>query len=82
MRTTEIKVSNGTLDLPQEILSYLNLKDGETVLLEANEDGSVSIRKKETIASLKGIIKKGETPDLHTNGAYIFEASSKQREES
>lgn len=82
MRTIEKKVSNGTLDLPQEILSCLNLKDGETVLLEANEDGSVTIRKKDTIANLKGIIKKGETPDLHANGAYQFETSSQRREES
>lgn len=82
MRTTEKKVSNGTLDLSQEILSYLNLKDGETVRLEANEDGSVTIRKKETITNLKGIIKKGETPELHANGNYQFITSSKQREES
>lgn len=82
MRTKELKISNGTLDLPKEILSYLNLKDGETVRLEANEDGSVTIRKQETIANLKGIIKKGETPELHANGAYQFETSSKQREES
>ncbi len=79
---TEKKVSNGTLELPQEILNYLNLKDGESVLLETNEDGSVAIRKKDTIANLKGIIKKGETPDLHANGDYQFETSSKQREES
>ncbi|MDZ7720469.1 MAG: hypothetical protein U5K72_16765 [Balneolaceae bacterium] len=77
---TEKKVSNGTLSLPQEILSYLKLKDGETASLEVNEDGSVTIRKKETIADLKGIIKKGETPDLHANGDYEFETSSKQRE--
>lgn len=82
MRTSEKKVSNGTLELPQEILSYLNLKDGETVLLEPNEDGSVTIRKKETIANLKGIIKKGDTPELHANGAYQFETSSQEREES
>lgn len=82
MRTKEKKVSNGTLELPQEILNYLNLKDGESVLLETNEDGSVAIRKKDTIANLKGIIRKGETPDLHANGAYQFETSSKRREES
>lgn len=80
MRTTEQKVSNGTLELPQEIFSYLNLKDGEIVLLETNEDGTVTIRKKETIANLKGIIKKGDTPELHPNGAYQFEISSKNRE--
>lgn len=77
MRTKEIKVSNGSLDLSDEILSYLNLKDEKTVVLEANDDGSVTIRKKETIASLKGIIKKSETPEIHTNGAYQFETSSK-----
>lgn len=81
MRIKEKKVSNGTLDLSQEILSYLNLKDGETVRLEANEDDSVTIRKKETIADLKGIIKKGETPDLHANGNYQFDTSSNGREE-
>lgn len=82
MRTKEIRVSNGTLKLPHEILTYLNLKDGETAHIETNEDGSIIIRKKETIASLKGIIKKGETPELHANGAYQFETSSNQPEES
>lgn len=82
MRVTDKKVSNGTLELPQEILAYLNLKNGETVRLECNEDGSVTIRKKDTIANLKGIIKKGETPELHANGIYQFRTSSKQREES
>lgn len=82
MRTKQINVSNGTLDLPQDILSYLNLKDGETVLLEPNEDGSVTIRKKDTIANLKGIIKKGETPHLYANEGYQFETSSTKREES
>lgn len=82
MRTSENKVSNGTLKIPQEILSKLNLKDGETVLFESNEDGTVTIRKKETIASLKGIIKKGDTPELHPNGDYQFETSSKKREKS
>lgn len=81
MRTKQINVSNGTLDLPQDILSYLNLKDGEIVLLEPKDDGSVTIRKKETIAKLKGIIKKGETPHLHANEGYQFETSSKRREE-
>lgn len=81
MRTKEKKVSNGTLDLSQEILSYINLKDGETVRLEANEDGSVTIRKKETIANLKGIIRKGETPNLNANGEYLFNRSSNGREE-
>jgi antitoxin component of MazEF toxin-antitoxin module len=81
MRTKEKKVSNGTLDLSQEILSYLNLKEGETVRLEANEDGSVTIRKKETIADLKAIIKKGETPNLHADAKYQFETSSIGREE-
>ncbi len=81
MRTIEKKVSNGTLILPQEILSYLKLKDGERVSLETNEDGSVTIRKKETIADLKGIIKKGETPDLHANGNYEFKTSSKEQKE-
>lgn len=82
MRTIEKKISNGTLDLSQEILSNLNLKDGETVILETNEDGSVTIRKKDTIANLKGIIKKGETPDLYANRAYQFETTSKRGEKS
>lgn len=82
MRTEEKKVSNGTLSLPQDILSYLDLKDGETASLEANEDGSVTIRKKETIANLKGIIKKGEIPDLHADQHYEFNANSKLKEES
>ena len=73
MRTKELKVSNGTLDLPQEILSYLDLKDGEIVILNIKGDGSVSIRKKDTIANLKGIIKKGETPDLHADKHYQFQ---------
>lgn len=77
---TEKKVSNGTLNLPQEIISYLNLKDEEIVRFESNKDGSVTIRKKETIANLKGIIKKGETPDLHANGDYQFETSSERHE--
>jgi bifunctional DNA-binding transcriptional regulator/antitoxin component of YhaV-PrlF toxin-antitoxin module len=82
MRANELKVSNGTLALPQEILSYLNLKDGESVILQTKEDGSVSIRRKETIANLKGIIKKGETPDLHADQHYEFNANSNLREES
>ncbi|NBC64696.1 MAG: hypothetical protein GVY07_03385 [Bacteroidetes bacterium] len=77
MRAKEKNVSNGTLDLSQEILSHLNLKDGGTVRLEANKDGSVTIRKKEAITNLKGIIKKGNTPHLHTKTNSQFETSSK-----
>lgn len=80
MRKEEVIVSNGTLEIPQKIRSSMNLKDGETVLFEANEDGSITIRKKDTIANLKGIIKKGENPDLHANGSYQFETSSKGQE--
>jgi len=41
----------------------------------------VTIRKKETIADLKAIIKKGETPNLHADAKYQFETSSIGREE-
>ncbi|MCG2589314.1 AbrB/MazE/SpoVT family DNA-binding domain-containing protein [Rhodohalobacter sulfatireducens] len=81
MRAKEKNVSNASLNLPKEILSYLNLKDGETVRLEANEDGSVTIQKKETIANLRGIIKKGKTPNLHADAKYQFETSLNGREE-
>lgn len=81
MKAEKVRILNGTLKIPQKIQSSLNLKDGEAVLLEPNEDGSVTIRKKDTIANLKGIIKKGETPEVHVNGFYNlqFETSSKDR---
>lgn len=80
MRMEEVIISNGILEIPQNVRSSMNLKDGETVLLESNEDGSITIRKKDTITNLKGIIKKGETPNLHANGSYQFETSSKRQE--
>lgn len=82
MKTEKVRILNGTLEIPQNIRSSMNLKDGETVLLEPNEDGSVTIRKKDTIANLKGIIKKGDTPEVQVNGFYNlqFETSSNGKE--
>lgn len=80
MKTEKVRILNGTLEIPQQIRSSMNLQDGETVLLESNEDGTVTIRKKDTITSLKGIIKKGEIPDTQTRGKYQFETSSKKQE--
>lgn len=82
MRIEEGKISKGTLELSQKIQSYLKLKEGETVLLEPNKNGTVTLRKKENIAALKGIIRKGKTPELHANGKYQFKNSSKRKEES
>lgn len=82
MKTEKVRILNGTLEIPQKIRSSMNLKDGETVLLKPNEDGSVTIRKKDTIANLKGIIKKGDTPEVQVNGFYNlqFETSSNGQE--
>lgn len=82
MKTEKVRILNGSLEIPQNIQSSMNLKDGETVLLEPNEDGTITIRKKDTIANLKGIIKKGETPEIQVNGFYNlqFETSSNGQE--
>lgn len=82
MKTEQVRILKGSLKIPLNIQSSMNLKDGETLLLEPNEDGSVTIRKKDTIANLKGIIKKGDTPEVHVNGFYNlqFETSSNGQE--
>jgi len=81
MRAKEIKVSNGTLELSQEMISHLQLKDGESVRLETNSNGSVTIRKKETIADLKGLLTKGDNLDLYAHRAYQFDEPTEKREE-
>lgn len=84
MKTEKVRILNGTLKIPQNIQSAMNLKDGETVFLETKEDGTLTIRKKDTITNLKGIIKKGETPEVQVNGFYNlqFETRSKAQENS
>lgn len=77
MRVKEVQISNGTLEIPEKIKRFLNTENGDMVRFETNDDGSVTIRRKETITNLKGILKKGETPELHANGAYQFNGSSK-----
>lgn len=78
MKTEKVRFVRGSLKIPQKIQSSMNLQDGETLLFEPNEDGTVTIRKKDTIANLKGIIKKGETPELHANGDFQFDISTKR----
>ncbi|WP_234571508.1 hypothetical protein [Rhodohalobacter sp. 614A] len=78
MKTEKVRIKNGAIELPEKVRLSMNLKDDETVLLELNEDGTVTLRKNDTIANLKGIIKKGETPEIQVNGFYNlqFETSS------
>ena len=80
MKTEEVRIKNGTLTLPRRIQSSMNFQDGEAIIVELNEDGTVTIRKKDTIVNLKGIIKKGETLELYNNTGYQFETSSKRQE--
>lgn len=78
MKAEKVRIKNGAIELPEKVRLSMNLKDDETVLLELNEDGTVTLRKNDTIANLKGIIKKGETPEIQVNGFYNlqFETSS------
>lgn len=80
MRREAAMISNGTLKLPREVRLHLNIKEKESVFLELNEDGSVTIRRNENISSLKGIVKKGEKPELYANRSYQFEGLSKAEE--
>ena len=70
MDNLTVKILNGTLKLPETIRSTMKVRDGESMLLEPNEDGSITIRRKETFPGNQNNINKGDTPEIHVNRVY------------
>lgn len=78
MEYISVKIVNGALELPESIRSSMNLREGEKMVLETNEDGSLTIRKPESIDGIKGLIDKDDIPNIQVNRRYNlqFETTS------
>lgn len=70
MKYETVRILNGTLEIPQTIRTSMKLQDGMTLLLEQNEDGTLTVRKKDTTAAMKEFEDKHVSTEIRVNGYY------------